>query len=122
MNSPSPTARTRIDPENGTRNHSVPTVNTTTIWMIATHTYGSSLPMRYSARPIGVTNNCSSVPRSRSLTTDWLIRFCVDIIRMKASSAGTIVFTARIVGLNRTRTRASTPAMTGAFPDEPGNG
>ena len=50
-------------------------------------------------RPIGVTKSCSSVPRSRSFTIACDMMFVVDISRMNARSAGTIVFTARIVGL-----------------------
>ena len=100
---------TRRDPRNGTRNHSTPTTNVMATWMNAIAVNGSSLPSRYSLRAIGVTKSCSSVPRSRSLTIDWLMTFDVDIRRMNASSAGTIVLTARIVGLYSTRTWASTP-------------
>ena len=62
----------------------------------------------------GVTKICSSVPRSRSLTTDWATSVVTDMSRMKASRPGTIVFTERIVGLNQTRIWASTPGPCAA--------
>jgi hypothetical protein len=72
-------------------------------------TYGVIFPMRYSPRVIGVTNICSSVPRSRSLTTAWLMITDIESIMMSATRPGIMALTALSDGLNSTRTRVSIP-------------
>ena len=75
-----------------------------------------SLPIRYSVALIGVTNICSSVPDSRSLTTAWLMIAISEIIMIAAISPGIIVLIGSSVGLNMTRTRASIPGAASWMP------
>src|SRR5215216_3951693 len=116
-NSPMPRLEIRNKPERakikprsplmGTLNHQCPMTRTSSISMSAKMEYGRIFPTTSSHERIGVTINCSIVPRSRSRTMEEAVNNVVMKYRIIPITPGTLKYAAMRSGLYQTCVRTS---------------
>src|ERR1044072_258108 len=94
-------------PRIGTLNHQWPMIRISTMSMKARMVYGMIFPTTSSQERIGVTINCSMVPRSRSRTIEGAVHKAVMKYRIMPITPGTLKYAAIRSGLYQTCVRTS---------------
>ncbi len=108
MKTPERANRSPSEPLSGTPNQKIPRSKIKTMLIKPMTTNGKTLAKTNSHERTGVTESCSAVPRSFSLTIEMPVKFMVEVIKITQSIPGTMKLTLFNSGLYQTLTCGST--------------